>query len=166
MNAKADQVRRRLMPLQSWAQTAFLLGCVEHVLQHCEARDTEARPLLEVGWSFVRTGQRSDDTIRALRDQLDASINEDSDSDIVSVVSAAELIATTLDAPNERAHHVLYNLNDAVGVLDPNPNDGIQEEEDWRERFLDFIMSITSRETAKTALQQFLVEPMAWHKRN
>lgn len=154
-----DELQKKLSLLPNKFQVAFLIGCVEHVYPICEGNEI-VRRFIELSWQYAINNIYNESEIEAITNVMDKNIDEDTDSEILYVSAAAELVVKTLFSPNEKVVQILNNIEAAISVVDPEPEIGIVEERQWQEKALKTIG--TTNVITRDVFTQIFREKMNW----
>ena len=159
-----QEIQTALSPLAGRLQVAFLAGSVEHVYPACAANDVVAHAI-QLAWTYALTGNADDAGVAQVSAQLDGFVDEDTSTVLVHVASAAELVAKALRTPNRVVLQVLNNIEAAISVVDPEPDQGMVEERKWQERALAIIQQADEHALTRDAFGGISGKKPGWLER-
>ena len=157
-----EEIKAALAERSPRTQVAFLVGCVEHVSLACWDDDGIVARAIELAWSFVEGGAVDAVALESLRTDLDDAVDEDSATELVHLAAAAELVATSTEAPSLVAGQVLNNLEAVIDVVDPEAERGIVEEQTWQERALAIARGADDSVLARDLFTSICRHPPDW----
>lgn len=159
-----EEIQAALAQLTNRLQIGYMAGCVDHAYPACGLNRTVSSAL-DVAWKYATTGESDAAQAARVSEELDRSLDEDSDTVLVHVASAAELVMKNLESPNKVVVQVLNNIEAAIEVVDPQPGQGTAEERQWQEEALRTIQGADESSLRRDVFAGISTEVMGWQQR-
>jgi hypothetical protein len=159
-----EEIQAALALLPKRLQVGYLAGCVEHAYPACVANSIVSSAL-ELAWRHATTGAADGAEVAHVSAELNRTLDDDSDTALVHVASAAELVVKALTGPNNVVVQVLNNIEAAIDVVDPQSDLGIAEERRWQEKALTTIQGMNESSLTRDVLGGGPTDVMGWQLR-
>lgn len=156
------QEQLELAGLSIRIQVAYLATCIEH-LRPLFVSEQTLDAMLRLAWEFAIDTKRRDDEITAIVATLDELLDEDVPAELSHLVSAAELLITSLADPSKVAIQLWNNIEGAIDVVDTD--EGMEEEQQWQQRALGVAKQLTDSSLGRSSFDAISGEEMKWLQR-
>ncbi len=159
-----EQLREELAKLPNRLHVAFLAICVEHVYSVCDKIET-IDAILDCIWDYVIENTYDESKTAKFSEVLDSELYEDSDTEIVYIAAAAEMVVKHLKNPDVKTVQIINNISGSIDVLDPEPDDGNKEERVWQAQMHAYVKTLDESLLTRNILKEFYTKKMKWMQR-
>ncbi len=156
-----EEIQKELQKLPNRLQVAFLAGCIEHINYSCTDYKI-VEPAIEISWSYAINNTYDKKALAAIISTYDDEIDEDSNTELIHIAAAAELLATSLETPNNVVIQVFNNIERIIDVLDPEPDLGIIEERQWQVSALKIVSNLDETSLTRDLFAEISSKKMEW----